>query len=404
MEVAVVGAGLIGLTIAHRLMAEGHTVTVIAPLDAPHMASTGNAGTVAGYAVDPVGTPEVLRDLPRLLFDRASPLALHRPSALALTPWLLRFLAQSRPAAAQRNRLALAELLKGVDSDWRALAASVGGADLIRDRGALYAYDSLQALKAARPGLDRRRALGAPVEILDATALQDLEPALPPGRFAGAALFPGTLWFTDPAQMLALIRAACPAPHLDARVTALRPRGAGWSLTLDTGETLGVEAVVVAAGAWSTRLLRPLGLKIPLDTERGYHLEFDPPEGASPLTRPLCPTSRGFYFTPMQGRLRAAGTVELGGTDAPPSPHRWARLEIGARSVFPDLPPPARRWMGLRPSIPDSLPVIGTARPGLILAFGHGHIGLTLAPRTAALVSDALKGHDTPQATSPHRF
>lgn len=404
MEVAVIGAGLIGLTIAHHLTAEGHAVTVIAPQDAPHMASTGNAGTVAGYAFDPVGTPEVLRDLPRLLFDRASPLAIHRPSVLSLAPWLARFLAQSRPAAAQRNRLALAALLAGVDDDWRALAASIGGADLIRDRGALYAYDSPQALEAARAGLERRRALGAPVEILDAQSLQDLEPALPAGRFAGAALFPGTLWFTDPAQMLARIGAACPGPRIDARVSALAPRGASWSLTLDTGQTLTAEAVIVAAGAWSARLLRPLGLKIPLDTERGYHLEFDLPKGASPLTRPLCPTSRGFYVTPMQGRLRVADTVELGGTDAPPSPHRWARLETGARSVFPDLPPPARRWMGLRPSIPDSLPVIGSARPGLVLAFGHGHIGLTLAPRTAALVSDALKGRETPQATSPHRF
>jgi D-hydroxyproline dehydrogenase len=99
-------------------------------------------------------------------------------------------------------------------------------------------------------------------------------------------------------------------------------------------------------------------------------------------------------MVPMAGRLRAAGTVELGGRDAPPSPHRWDRIEAGVRAIFPDLPPPTRRWMGLRPSLPDSLPVIGPAprAPDAIFAFGHGHLGLTLAPRTAAMVADLVAG------------
>ncbi len=170
---------------------------------------------------------------------------------------------------------------------------------------------------------------------------------------------------------------------------------------LIVGAPLEAEAVVLAAGAWSAGLLRPLGIRVPLTAERGYHLEFD---GVSPLTRPVCPVSRGFYFTPMQGRLRAAGTVELGGIGAPPSPHRWTRLEEGVRSVFADLPPVSRRWMGLRPSIPDSLPVIGMARKGLVLAFGHGHLGLTLAPRTADLVLRALGGEAPLAALDPARF
>jgi D-amino-acid dehydrogenase len=404
MDIVVIGGGIIGQTVAHRLTANGHGVRLVAPADEAHMASTGNAGTVAAYAVDPVGTPDVLRDLPRLLFDRASPLAIHRPSAPKLVPWLLRFLGQSLPGAAGRNRAALADLLDGVEGEWRGLADAVGGAGLIRDRGALYAFDSAALAEAARPGLMRRRDFGARVEMLDAATLQGLEPALPQGRFGSAALFPGTMWFSDPATMLARITAASGATRIDARVTALSPRGAGWALTLSTGETLTAEAVVAAAGAWSAGLLRPLGLRIPLVTERGYHLEFDLPDAAQPLTRPLCPITRGFYFTPMAGRLRAAGTVELGVAGKPPSPHRWTRLEDGARSVFPDLPPPARRWMGLRPSIPDSLPVIGIARPGLVLAFGHGHLGLTLAPRTARMVQEALDGRPLPPATSPHRF
>ncbi len=401
MQVAVVGAGIIGLTIAHRLAGEGHAVTLIAPAEEPHHASTGNAGTIARYALDPVGTPEVLRDLPRLLFNRDSPLALHRPSALSLVPWLSRFLRQSLPGRAQANRAALAVELAGAEADWRALARAVGGEALLNDRGAVYAFDTVQAMQRAAPGLLRRRSMGAAVELLDAGALQALEPGLPQGRFAGGALFPGTIWLSDPVQMLARIAAATGAERVNARVTGLAPQGAGWRLHLDVGAPLEAEAVVLAAGAWSAGLLRPLGIRVPLTAERGYHLEFD---GVSPLTRPVCPVSRGFYFTPMQGRLRAAGTVELGGIGAPPSPHRWTRLEEGVRSVFADLPPVSRRWMGLRPSIPDSLPVIGMARKGLVLAFGHGHLGLTLAPRTADLVLRALGGEAPLAALDPARF
>lgn len=397
MQVAVVGAGIIGLAVAHRLAGLGHDVTVIAP-DEAHRASTGNAGTIAGYAVDPVGTPGVLRDLPSLLFHRHSPLAIHRPSALALVPWLARFLRQSLPDAAQRNRLALAALLEGVGRGWQELARAVGATALLRDSGAIYAYDTAQALTAALPGLERRRALGASVEVLDAAALHALEPGLPAGRFAGGAHFPGTLWLTDPARMLDHLAIT---PRLRARVRAMSRQGAGWRIDTDAGPHQ-AEVVVLAAGAWSSALLRPLGIRIPLTAERGYHLEYDLPE--MPLIRPVCPVSRGFYIVPMATGLRAAGTVELGGIGASPSPHRWARLEQGLRSVFPDLPPPARRWMGLRPSIPDSLPVIGPALPGLILAFGHGHIGLTLAPRTADLVEQALEARALPPAVSPLRF
>lgn len=397
MQVAVVGAGIIGLAVAHRLAGQGHDVTVIAP-DEAHRASTGNAGTIAAYAVDPVGTPGVLRDLPSLLFSRTSPLAIHRPSALALVPWLARFLRQSLPGAAQANRLALAGLLEGAEGLWHELAGSVGGADLLRDTGAVYAYDTPQVMAAAMAGIARRRALGVTVEPLTAAALRDLEPALPEGRFAGGALFAGTLWLTDPARMLDHL---AHVPRLNAHVTALKPCGAGWTLHTAAGPHQ-AEAVVLAAGAWSARLLAPLGHRIPLTAERGYHLDYDLPQPL--LNRPVCPVSRGFYLVPMQGRLRAAGTVELGGIGAPPSPHRWDRLDQGVRSVFPDLPPPSRRWMGLRPSIPDSLPVIGAVRPGLIAAFGHGHIGLTLAPRTALLVEQALAGRDLPGAVSPARF
>ena len=165
--------------------------------------------------------------------------------------------------------------------------------------------------------------------------------------------------------------------------------------------------VIIAAGAHSRALALQAGDKVPLDTERGYHVEWDMP--GKRLTRPACPTTRGFYLCPMDGRLRVAGTVELGGLTAPPSPHRIAKLVEGARAIFPDLPEPSRDWMGFRPSLPDSVPVIGPSRGGadILHAYGHGHIGLTLAPITAEIVAALVAGKAPPVDMAPylpHRF
>ena len=159
--------------------------------------------------------------------------------------------------------------------------------------------------------------------------------------------------------------------------------------------------------SWSTAHSRSLALqagdRVPLDTERGYHVEWD--MAVPPVTRPGCPTARGFYLCPMQGRLRVAGTVELGGLTAPPSLHRIAKLVDGARAIFPQLGQPSRDWMGFRPSMPDSLPVIGPSRGGsqVIHAYGHGHIGLTLAPITARIVADLIAGRVPELDITPYR-
>ena len=173
------------------------------------------------------------------------------------------------------------------------------------------------------------------------------------------------------------------------------------------GFRLHAKTVILATGAHGRDLARQAGDVVPLETERGYHVEWDM---ATPLlNRPTCPTSRGFYLCPMEGRLRVAGTVELGGLTAPPSPHRIQRLIEGAQAIFPGLGEPDRTWMGFRPSMPDSLPVIGYSQGGadVIHAFGHGHIGLTLAPVTAQIVADLVAGREPDRDISacyPGRF
>lgn len=389
-DIAIIGAGVVGLAIAEALLAQGREVTLIDPGDPGMGASHGNAGTIADYAVAPVGTPEVLLNLPSLLFDRDSPLAIRRASLPSLAPWLLRFALQSLPRPAARNARALAALLRDAGLLWQDLAARIGAGAILQPRGCLYLYRTPSQVAAARAEMTRRRALGVSVEVIGADELSQLEPNLPP--LAGAAFFPNAFFLSDPGQMMRALAAhvTAKASHLRARVTRLTRTAGGVTLE-GQGLHLAAARVILAAGAHSRMLARQAGDRIPLDTERGYHVEWDMAEAR--LTRPSCLTERGFYLCPMSGRLRVAGTVELGGLTAPPSANRITKLVEGARTVFPDLPEtPDRTWIGFRPSLPDSLPVIGPSRRGtdVIHAFGHGHLGVTLAPVTARIVADLV--------------
>lgn len=402
-EIAVIGAGVIGMACALRLRAEGRQVVIVDPEAPGSGASYGNAGTVADYAVQPVGTPDVLKSLPSLLFDRNSPLAIRRAALPALAPWLARFARQSLPAAARRNAQAIAALLAQATADWQSFAAEIGGSALLQPRGCLYLYESAAAFRAASRDMAFRQSLGITVELLRPEALATLEPTLP-ALEGGAAFFPKAIFLSDPGAMMARLAATLTArgvPHVARRVTRLERRLDG---VMITGPDLHLHArqVVLAAGAHSRALAAQAGDRIPLDTERGYHVEWAMERPR--LTRPACPTTRGFYLCPMAGRLRVAGTVELGGLTAPPSPHRIARLVEGARAIFPDLGEPTRHWMGFRPSLPDSLPVIAPSGGGadVIHAFGHGHIGLTLAPVTARIVADLVAGRAAELDLAPY--
>lgn len=407
VEIAVIGAGVIGLAIAHRLAATGREVMLIDRAEPGSGASYGNAGTIADYAVQPVGTPEVLRHLPSLLFDRHSPIAIRKAALPMLAPWLWRFVRQSLPGAARANAEALAALLADAAPRWRDLAADIGGTDLLQDRGCLYWYQGDAEFRAATADMACRKRLGVNVELIAAAELSALEPSLPVAD-GGAAFFPGALFLTDPGRMVARLQDRARqfgAGFITAEVARLSRDRGGVRLG-GPGLDLRARVAVLATGAHGRDLARQAGDPVPLETERGYHLEWD--MTVARLSRPVCPTARGFYLCPMSGRLRAAGTVELGGLTAPPAPHRIARLGEGVRAIFPDLGAPSRSWMGFRPSMPDSRPVIGaSAADGAVIhAFGHGHIGLTLAPITAELVESCLGGGQHPllPLVRPGRF
>ena len=331
-DIAVIGAGIIGLATAFRLAAAGREVVVVDPNERGSGASYGNAGIFAPYAGAPVGNPDVLRNLPSLFFNSESPLAI-RPAALpALAPWLSRFVRQSLPTCARRNGAALAGLLKDAMPAWRDIVRQGHLADLLREEGCLYLYRENMPAKDMEWSARLRTEMGIRQRRLTAAEVAEMEPALPP--VPGGLFFPDAAHINDPAALSRRIAAKLESLSVSfqrARVERLEPQSDGKIRLTSDDRLVEPHRVVLAAGAWSRSLAQQVGDKIPLDTERGYHIEFE--MNAALLTRPVSPIDLGFYLTPMVGRLRVAGTVELGGLAEPVNPARIALLERGACSA-----------------------------------------------------------------------
>lgn len=395
-EVLVIGAGIVGLACAWHLQDQGHSVTLMDPAPPGAAASSGNAGTLASYAVQPLAQPGIWQQMPGLLLSPQSPFHLRWQHLPTLAPWLWRFLKASNRRTAEHGTRILSQLLASAVDDWQRLLDDLDGLDdgvTLYRRGCLYFYRSAKGWHDAQGGYAERQRLGVAQERLDARALAELEPAIE-GLGQGGILFPDACHLNDPlilAQRLAERLERRGATLVRARAQGLSSRAGGVRVETDQ-RPWQAERVVVAAGAWSQPLARAAGDRVPLESERGYHLEF--PEARNLVSRPCCPVENAFYLTPMSGRLRIAGTVELGRSEDPANPKRLDYLRRHAEELFGPLGEPSHHWLGLRPSLPDSLPVIGPASslPGVSYAFGHGHLGLTLAATTGRLVAAAHQG------------
>lgn len=409
MRVVVVGAGIVGLCVAWHLARGGAQVTVLdrAP-PGEGGASAGNAGAISAGSVAPLAMPGVLKQVPGMLLDPAG--ALHIPPRYALraAPWLLRFVASARPGRVAAIAEALASLLWDAMEQHRLILAEEGATDLIRETGQLYLYRDRDHYAKDADGWALRQKHGLRVEFLEgAEAIRALEPDMRGDYRLGLFL---------PEQ------GSCVNPLRHARVVArgvqrlggrFRQEGVEALVTAKgcvTGvrtatETVEADQVVVAAGAWSARLLAPLGIRVPLETQRGYHVML--PDAGIALGRPVVPADRKAFISPMETGLRIAGTVEFGGLEAPPTPRRAELLLDDLRKVFPQARTEGAEgfWMGHRPCLPDSLPVIGpVARwPGLWCAFGHGHLGLTGSAPTGAKLARAMLGPVPNLDLSPFR-
>ncbi|MEE4117771.1 MAG: FAD-dependent oxidoreductase [Paracoccaceae bacterium] len=413
-HVAVIGAGIVGVATALELARGGTRVTLV-DRDGPAAgASRGNGGVLAASAVVPVTVPGLIRAAPRLLASRDGPLFLRWRYLPRLAPWLARYLSHANATDAARTARALAPLTVDSLDQHRALAAGTPAERYVVPSDYLYLYRNAAAFRADSFGWALRREAGFDWDEMGREELAAYDPML--ARAAGFGVrLGGHGRISDPGAYVEALAAEAErrgATILRAEVDAIvaeAGRVSGLRLRTQAGaETLFCDAAVVTTGAWSGPLARRLGLDVPLETERGYHLELVAP---SAMPRATLMVSAGkFVATPMEGRLRLAGIVEFGGLGAGPSPAPFDLLRRQARRAFPDLRwQGEREWMGHRPATADSLPVVGAA-PGLAgawLGFGHHHVGLTAGPKTGRLLARLVAG-DRPNldlsTLSPARF
>ena len=409
-RVVVVGAGMVGVSAALWLQESGHAVTLIDRGAPGRGTSYGNAGIFATYSCIPINAPRRIVDAPSMLLDPSSPLSIQWSYLPRFLPWALRFLAACRPGRVRATVAALAAILARAEEGFRPLARRAGIESLLGSAGALYVYESDESWRRDRANRERRRAHGVAMRELDASEVYELEPALAHVVHRGIHL-DDVYYLRNPHAVVDRLARAFVQWGGSLRQADVKSIGNGRPGLLEVvtaGERILADRVVVASGAWSTRLLGRLGERIPLDTERGYHVVF--PEAASLLGRPVAPVDGGFFMTPMEGGLRAAGTVEFAGLDAPPRPARVEALTAAVRRLLPDLGDPAESWLGFRPTLPDSLPAIGPlpSEPRILCAFGHQHLGMTLGGITGKLVAELVDGVETPSVDlapfRPDRF
>lgn len=409
-DIIVIGGGVIGLSSALALQKAGHKVLVLDRCADVRKASEMNAGAFAFTDIVPLATPGIMRRAPKWLLDPLGPLSIPPAYAFKIAPWMLRFWRASWPDRYQASLAAQAALMQLSQAALERQAGDIGGTGLFQREGQLQLYEGVREFEASLSGWELRKAHGIRFELLESPgAIAAIQPGLDP-RFTHAAYTPDWMNTVDPARWLAHLRAVFEARNgrLES-ADAMRLKPAETCVEIETGSgSFCARQVVVAAGAWSHHLARGLGDRIPLETERGYNTTL--PEGAFDLKTHLTFSGHGFVVTKIDGGVRVGGAVELGGLTLPPNYKRADILLGKAKQFLPELKTEGgARWMGFRPSLPDSLPVIDRSPKDrrILYAFGHGHLGLTQSAGTAELVASLASESPPPIETgafSARRF
>ncbi|RVB79446.1 MULTISPECIES: FAD-binding oxidoreductase [unclassified Mesorhizobium] len=394
-DIAIIGGGIIGVCVAAYLAEAGRNVTIFDRTGICEETSSGNAAALAFSDVLPLAHKGMIRHLPKWLADPLGPLSIPPAYLPKLLPWLVRFWRAGRTDRYEASLAAQAGMMRLAEAEWAGLMARSGTGNMLREDGSLELYENEAEFKASLPGWAARQRFGIGFSHVEGDALAALQPGLSP-RFVKGTFVPGWKTVTDPKSLGKAIWAYAEkngARFEKARIDRVGAGQDGATLTLADGTARQAKCLVIAAGAWSHLLAKHLGDRIPLETERGYNTTL--PKTAFDVKRQLIFSGHGFVVTPLETGVRVGGAVELGGIERPPNYARSKALLEKAKSFLPGLDPAGgREWMGFRPSLPDSLPVIGAARQAgtIVYAFGHGHLGLTQAAATGRLIRDLILG------------
>lgn len=403
----VIGAGIVGISAALFLQRDGHRVTVIDERGPGEGTSKGNASVLAIESCIPVATPGVVWDVPGYLRDPLGPLAIRWSYLPKIAPWLMRFIAASKPERVEEISIALRSVLTQALAAHKTLAAAAGEPGILHETGWLAIFETDKKFESYKWDLELQRRRGVPFQVLPAEEIRQFEPSLQP-IIKHAVYYPENAYAANNYRLVTLLAADFArngGTILREKVTGFGFGASGPNEVVTSNGRHAADQVVVAAGAWSKHLTAQLGHKVPLDTERGYHVTLPQP-GKMPRM-PLYAGDSSFAITPLEIGLRFAGTVELGGLEAAPDYRRAEILMKHGRRLFGELNETGRSdWMGFRPSMPDSLPVIsrGTRWANTYFGFGHGHVGLTLGPVTGRLIADLAAGRDPGLDMRPFRI
>ena len=405
-RVVVIGGGIMGLSSAIWLLRSGRPVTIVDPGIARRPASFGNAGVLAACSVVPVTTPGLISKAPLLLLNPNFPLFVRWRYLPKLLPWLVRYLKHANASDAARIAKGLAPLTRDTYAQHKALAGGTAAERWLQSSGYFFAYDSRAAFEADGFGWQLRREAGFAWQEFEGERLRELEPSLGP-KIGFGILLQDHGFVLSPGGYIAALREVAASlgaitEPAEARGFRLAADGSVQAVITTNGE-IEADAAVIATGAWSKMLTAQLGLDVPLETERGYHVMF-----YGPSVKPRQPTmvaSGKFVATPMADGLRCAGVVEFGGLNLPAHKPPIELILRQVKEAFPALTfTHYDEWLGHRPAPSDSLPLIGEVprHRGIFLAFGHHHIGLTTGAKTGRLLAALVNGEQSEIDMTPY--
>ncbi|MCK0162342.1 FAD-dependent oxidoreductase [Marinobacter sp. S6332] len=404
-KICVIGAGIVGISVALKLSQQGHQVTVLDREGVASEASQGNAGAFAFTDVLPLASPGIMRNAPKWLLDPLGPLSVSPKYALQIAPWLFRFWRASWPDRHEASLQAQTQLMALAKAALERQIADNKAEHMIRREGQLQLYQGESSYKASLPAWELRRERGIRFELLESPgAIADIQPGLD-SSFTHAGYTPDWMNATDPKAWTDFLaeRFLASGGRIDIRqVESLEGTESGARIQCQDGDVV-CDHVVVCAGAWSHRLAATVGDRLPLETERGYNTTL--PDHELDLRTHLTFQDHGFVVSKVAQGVRVGGAVEFGGLTLPPNYKRAEALLKKAQVFIPKLKVSGgQQWMGFRPSLPDSLPIIDCSpkAPNIFYAFGHGHLGLTQSAATAELISDLISGEAPSISMKPY--